>query len=383
VTTTDEAPAVQAEDAPEQEVAPQPGTAVARTTSGSIPEKIAYARALAASGLLPEVFRQQPANVLFALEYGDMIGLAPMAAITGINVIEGKPSASAGLISGLIRRAGHKLRVGYDAATMTGWATVIRSDDPGYTFRSEWNLDRAVTAELCTIKDGQPYAVDSKGRSKPWRKFFPSMVKARAITEVARDACEEVLFGLHYTPDELGAEVDEDGHVIAMPAGDAPAAAAGDPWETAAPAQAAPPAESADQKWVAWAIDRAASFETDDEGRGLWIEGGNRQRDGKISAADAKTIAGLIKARRADIKQRPADGVHDAEPVDGVVMVTLEPDDPWADKVNDLTDADEVAAAEAEVFEECKAGRMAEVRADLITAAIRSKAATFGQQVAA
>ena len=35
------------------------------------------------------------------------------------------------------------------------------------------------------------------------------MLKSRAITQCARDACEEALFGLHYTPEELGAEVDE------------------------------------------------------------------------------------------------------------------------------------------------------------------------------
>ena len=40
------------------------------------------------------------------------------------------------------------------------------------------------------------------------------MLKSRAITQCARDACEEALFGLHYTPEELGAEVDEDGVVV-------------------------------------------------------------------------------------------------------------------------------------------------------------------------
>ena len=40
------------------------------------------------------------------------------------------------------------------------------------------------------------------------------MLKSRAITQCARDACEEVLFGLHYTPEELGADVDEDGVVV-------------------------------------------------------------------------------------------------------------------------------------------------------------------------
>lgn len=210
--------------------------------------KIQYATALARSGLLPKAFRYNPANVLYAIEYGEAIGVPTMAAITGINVIDGKPTASAALISSLVRKAGHRLRVGYDEQKWMGWAEITRSDDPDFTFRVEWNLDRALTAELCTLRDGKPYAVDKEGRSKPWRKFYPAMVKWRAITECARDACEEALNGMHYTPDELGAEVDEDGRIIdsyddADPHGVAAATPPPAPPAPAAAAQAEPPAE--------------------------------------------------------------------------------------------------------------------------------------------
>ena len=161
----------------------------------TMPAKIHYAKALADSGLLPAAFRKQPANVLYAVEYGDMLGLAPMAAITGIHIIDGKPTASAGLISALVRRAGHKLRVSGDAGSAT--CEITRSDDPGYTFKVTFTVEDARTAGL-TGKD-------------VWKKYGTSMLKARAITQCARDACEEALYGLHYTPEELGAEVDGDG----------------------------------------------------------------------------------------------------------------------------------------------------------------------------
>ena len=126
-------------DAPATE--PRNGTALAvRSDAHTLPAKIAYARELANSGLLPRDFRRNPANVLFAIEYGDMLGLAPMAAITGIHVIEGKPSASAGLISALVRRAGHKLRVSGDARSAT--CQIVRSDDPDYTFEVTWTLHK-------------------------------------------------------------------------------------------------------------------------------------------------------------------------------------------------------------------------------------------------
>ncbi|HTJ40062.1 MAG TPA: hypothetical protein VL738_43235 [Dactylosporangium sp.] len=167
-----------------------------------------YAERLASSGLLPAQYRRQPANVLYAIEYGRMVGLAPMAAITGVHVIEGKPGASAALISALVRRAGHKLRVTGNGQSAT--AIIIRADDPDFEYRVTWTLRKN--------SDGNPSAEESKLLNKAiWQQYPASMLKARAISQVARDACEEVLFGLHYTPEELGAEVDEEGEPVAAP----------------------------------------------------------------------------------------------------------------------------------------------------------------------
>jgi hypothetical protein len=163
--------------------------------AASLPEKMQYAKALAESGMLPSQYRKQPANLLYALEYAESLGLHPMAAITGIHVIEGKPSASSALISALVRRAGHKLRVrGNDQEAV---AQIVRADDPDYTFEVRWTMARAEQAGLA--------------RKQVWKNYPAAMLKARAITEVARDACEEALSGMHYTPEELGANVDAEG----------------------------------------------------------------------------------------------------------------------------------------------------------------------------
>lgn len=181
--------------APTQEVA-------VRTPAMTLADKLRYAESLAQSGLLPSAYRKQPANVLYAVEYGDMLGLSTMAAITGIHVIEGKPTASAALISALVRSAGHRLRVtGNDTNAV---AEIVRRDDPDFTFRSEWTMERAKKAELANKSN--------------WKKYPAAMLKARAITEVARDACEEALCGVHYTPEELGAEVNEDGDPVTLDA---------------------------------------------------------------------------------------------------------------------------------------------------------------------
>lgn len=188
-------------------------TEIAIRQPASLDGSVRFAQLLADADLLPKQFVGKPANVLYAIEYGRTLGITPVAAITGIHVIEGKPSASSGLIGALVRQAGHKLRVKSDGGT-TATAQIIRADDPGFTYECTWTLERAVQAGLCQVKDNKPWARDRNGKPTAWEKYPAAMLKARAITEVARDACEDVLFGLHYTPEELGAIVNQDGEPV-------------------------------------------------------------------------------------------------------------------------------------------------------------------------
>ena len=161
--------------------------------SDNLPALIDYSKALAASDLLPAEYRNKPANVLVAIEYGKALGLEPMAAIQGITVIKGKPTASAALMAGLVRRAGHILRVtGNDKRAE---CTIIRADDPEFEFKTIWTIERAKQAGLTS--------------NQTWSKYPDAMLKARAISECARNACSEILAGVQYTSEELGAEPDE------------------------------------------------------------------------------------------------------------------------------------------------------------------------------
>ncbi|GAA0970029.1 hypothetical protein GCM10009555_018230 [Acrocarpospora macrocephala] len=170
----------------------------------SLPERIEYSRALAVSNLLPKQYQGKPENVLYAIEFGRSLGIEPIAAITGVHIIEGRPSASSGLISALVRRAGHRLRVWVErdqaGRVLAAVATVIRKDDPEFEFRATWTLARAQAAGLTG--------------KQVWKSYPEAMLKARAISEVAREACEEELSGVGYTPEELGAEVNSDGSVV-------------------------------------------------------------------------------------------------------------------------------------------------------------------------
>lgn len=173
--------------------------AVRETPHASLTEKMEYAKAMAHSSLLPRQYQGNPANLLFALEYADALGVAPINAITSIHVIEGKPTASADLIAGLVRRAGHRLRVTGDDDKAV--AQIIRADDPDFTYEAVWTKARAQQAGLT-----------GKG---VWKAYPGAMLRSRAITEVARMAASDALFGCVYTPEELGAEVDGDGTITA------------------------------------------------------------------------------------------------------------------------------------------------------------------------
>lgn len=195
---------------------PIPGTAVAVRERMTPQDRYAYAQSLAPARMLPGELRNSPADVLLRVEYGYSLGLPPIAAISAVHVVDGKPTASAGLMSAVVRAAGHRFRVWTEddpsyPGEKRAIATIVRSDDPGFEYRVEWTIERAVAANLLRIENGKPLA--TKARSA-WDTYRAGMLKARATTEVCRDAAEDVLLGVHYTAEELGAPTDAHGDVI-------------------------------------------------------------------------------------------------------------------------------------------------------------------------
>lgn len=170
---------------------------LARQDPNDLVAKMDYAKSLSHSNLLPKSYQGNPANLLFALEYADALGVQPIHAITSIHVISGKPTASADLMASVVRRAGHKLRVTGDDTYAE--AQLTRADDPDFTFSARWDLAKARQANLST---------------PTWKQYPGAMLRSRAITEVIRAGAPDAMFGLVYTPEELGAEVDGEGKPV-------------------------------------------------------------------------------------------------------------------------------------------------------------------------
>ena len=164
---------------------------IERAPGTSLEAQMHYAQVLADSNLLPAAYRKSPANVLLAAQLGEALGIPTIQAINSIHVIEGRPSAGADLIASIVRRAGHRLRV-VEQTSADGpvvVATLIRADDPDFSFTARWDMGKARQAGLAGKEN--------------WKKYPGQMMRNRAVMEVCRQGASDAMYGVNYDPEEL------------------------------------------------------------------------------------------------------------------------------------------------------------------------------------
>ena len=222
-----------AKPATSQALAPAPTPGFSYITAG-LQERADYIARLAPSTILPTAYRGNAANAFVAAETGAALGLEPLQALASIAVINGRATLSSDLMAAVIRRAGHTLRI-VENSPESVTATLIRADDKKFEFTVTWDKDKAVKAGLW-------------GQRGPWSQYPTQMLRARAITEVARQGASEALMGMIYSPEDFGATITDTGEVLEAeviddapaPAKTTPAAKAKPNPSPAATAQAAP-----------------------------------------------------------------------------------------------------------------------------------------------
>lgn len=151
-------------------------------------DRLQHAQAVAQSSLIPDGYRSQPANVLWAMDLADALGVPFPQVMQTMVVMRGRMTMSADLMAAVVRRAGHKLRVREQGMAVT--AALIRQDDPDYEFTATWDEAKARQAGLW-------------GQRGPWTQYPAQMLRSRAITEVCRQGASDALAGTVYSPDEL------------------------------------------------------------------------------------------------------------------------------------------------------------------------------------
>lgn len=155
------------------------------------------ANALHASGFFADVKTQ--AQAMVKVMAGAEIGLPPFASMSGIHIVNGKPTLGANLIATLVK---NDPRYDYRIKQATGEACVITWYENG----------KASGESAFTMAEAQAAGLTGK---QTWKAYPSDMLFARALTRGARRYAPGIFGGAPiYTPEEMGVDTDEEGHIV-------------------------------------------------------------------------------------------------------------------------------------------------------------------------
>ena len=150
-------------------------------------EAYEHAKRLCSSGLMPKAFAR-PEQVYVAIVMGRELGLSAMQAIRSIYVVEGKPSMSADLIIGLVKKSPTCL-----------YFQCLESTSKVARYGTQRQGNPAPTIFSFSWEDAEAAGVTGKDN---WRKWPAAMLRARCAVSLARAEYPDIAMGL-YDPDEL------------------------------------------------------------------------------------------------------------------------------------------------------------------------------------
>lgn len=155
---------------------------VAKIQQMPITEIMTMGKAFVESGMFPDV--KSAAMAVVKIQAGQEIGIAPFAAMTGIHIIQGRPTVGAGLIASKVKSSGK-----YD------YKVVEMSD-------KKCSLDFYQGKEMIgnstfTIEDAR------KAQTKNIDKFPKNMLFARAVSNGVKWFTPDVFNSPVYTPEEM------------------------------------------------------------------------------------------------------------------------------------------------------------------------------------
>lgn len=135
----------------------------------------------------------EKAGVMMIMLSARELGIPPMQALNGgINIIQGKVEISARMMSALIRKAGHQIKV--QECTAQHCILVGRRGDTGEVQSSSFSVAEAQLAGLVKTGGG-------------WTKWPKDMCFARALSRLARQLFSDVI-GIGYVEGEINQAVE-------------------------------------------------------------------------------------------------------------------------------------------------------------------------------
>lgn len=162
----------------------------------------AIAQAMAMSGMFPDIQRDA-AKAFVKIMAGQEMGIAPFQAMSDISIIQGKAAAGGNIYAAKVKSSGR-----YDYR-------VEKWDRTGcdIKFFEVINGKReGLGTSSFDEKDAEAAGLLNKDS---WKRYPRNMYFNRAMTAGVRTFCPDALGGVNaYTPEELGAQVDEDGRAF-------------------------------------------------------------------------------------------------------------------------------------------------------------------------
>ncbi len=151
------------------------------------------------SGFLPSSIKTPEQAIIIALK-GKELGIPPFQSFSQIAVVQGKPTISAELMLALIYKN-----------ILTAEINFVKSDSTSCVIEARRNKDSKFSKFEFNMEDAKKAGLMNKDN---WNKYPAAMFRARAISAMARALFADAIAGCSYVPEELGANVNEDGEVI-------------------------------------------------------------------------------------------------------------------------------------------------------------------------
>lgn len=154
---------------------------------------------LAKSGYFQDA--RDAAQVIVKILAGRELGIGPIAAMSGVYIVNGKPALSANLMASAIKRSN---KYDYRIREHSNESCMIEFFERG----------ESVGTSQFTLNDAQTAGATTGKNQHTWRAYPRNMLFARALSNGARWYCPDIFGGPIYTPEELDAQVNEEGEVI-------------------------------------------------------------------------------------------------------------------------------------------------------------------------
>lgn len=266
-------------------------------------DPVQLAQHFAASGFFADA--RDMSKAIVKIVAGEELGIGPMASMTGIHIIDGKPSLSANLMAVQVKRSGrydYRVLEEDDSHIKLAWF-----DDDEEIGTSEFTDEQAETAGLLGKKN--------------WQQYREDMRFSRALARGVRRHCPEVTAGTPaYTPEELGADVNAEGEPVYV--------------EAEVEVHDPEPAASLDPQLLTQLVEGLEIVKPtlEDEGNG-WLDGLNL-RLGALGINAFEPVKGIDD-------QLAALGTEDAEKLDAEIQSIAEAQD---DAPSEEQEAEGVAA---------------------------------------